>query len=175
MGPSNRPSIISLSPEVFDITNPAKMELDPSEMKVYRNTTFPPDFNQKVDLDRVNLEVLKQCVSPLLHSALPATDYPRHYLERCGDFMGDDDIAPQWGWELLTQGKSVSPWHESPVFALSLTSSAAKYQVFPDQDVGLLAQACRQILKGAVGPVLERAGKPQWCSPSTPRGQEGRA
>ncbi|TID16871.1 hypothetical protein E6O75_ATG09637 [Venturia nashicola] len=85
MGPWHQPSTIHTSPEVYDTTK-SIMQLDASELKVFKKTAFPPDFNKKVDLNKVNLEVLKQ-----------------HYLERCCDLMGDDDITPNWGWEMLTE------------------------------------------------------------------------
>lgn len=84
--------------------------------------------------------------------------------------MGDDDIAPEWGWQTLTTGANVSTWRECEAFAHRLTLSAGKHQAFSDQDDGLLGQKCCQILKGAVGSVLERTGESQWRSSPAPRG-----
>jgi serine/arginine repetitive matrix protein 1 len=33
------------------------------DAKLLRQTKFPPEFNQKVDMKKVNLEVMKKCVS----------------------------------------------------------------------------------------------------------------
>lgn len=32
------------------------------DQKLLRATKFPPEFNQKVDMNKVNLEVIKGCV-----------------------------------------------------------------------------------------------------------------
>jgi hypothetical protein len=36
------------------------------DAKLLKSTKFPPEFNQKVDMQKVNLEVMKRCVACLL-------------------------------------------------------------------------------------------------------------
>ncbi|QDS68085.1 hypothetical protein FKW77_010015 [Venturia effusa] len=79
---------MSSTPQVYDIGN-RDMELDPSEKKILKNTVFPPDFNKKIDIKKVNVEVIRQW-----------------YHARCAEMMGDDDIAPEFGWQILTQGSN---------------------------------------------------------------------
>jgi hypothetical protein len=33
------------------------------DAKLLKSTKFPPEFNQKVDMQKVNLEVMKRCVA----------------------------------------------------------------------------------------------------------------
>lgn len=71
MGPKYQPALISISLQVYNSCDP-NMALDPSELKILKNTKFPPEFNQKVEIKKVNLEVLKQYV--LRDTTYPATD-----------------------------------------------------------------------------------------------------
>jgi len=34
------------------------------DAKLLKATKFPPEFNQKVDMKKVNVEVMKKCVCP---------------------------------------------------------------------------------------------------------------
>ena len=43
------------------------------DAKLLKQTKFPPEFNQKVDMQKVNVEVMKKCA----HS-------PLDYLNTCG-------------------------------------------------------------------------------------------
>jgi membrane-bound lytic murein transglycosylase MltF len=38
------------------------------DMKLLKQTKFPPEFNQKVDMKKVNIEVMKKYFSSILHS-----------------------------------------------------------------------------------------------------------
>jgi hypothetical protein len=35
------------------------------DAKILKSTKFPPEFNQKVDMQKVNVEVMKKCVTSL--------------------------------------------------------------------------------------------------------------
>lgn len=43
---------------------PAIMATGSVDMKLLKQTKFPPEFNQKVDMKKVNLEVMKKCDDP---------------------------------------------------------------------------------------------------------------
>lgn len=40
-----------------------------------KNTKFPPEFNQKVDMQKVNLQVMKKFVSPAAVDASHRADF----------------------------------------------------------------------------------------------------
>jgi serine/arginine repetitive matrix protein 1 len=37
------------------------------DQKLLRQTKFPPEFNQKVDMQKVNVEVMKKCAGSTTH------------------------------------------------------------------------------------------------------------
>lgn len=39
------------------------------EAKLLKSTKFPPEYSKKVDMTKVNVEVMKQCVAPLTPSS----------------------------------------------------------------------------------------------------------
>lgn len=40
------------------------------DARLLKSTKFPPEFNKKVDMQKVNLQVMKKLVTVLLHSSL---------------------------------------------------------------------------------------------------------
>jgi serine/arginine repetitive matrix protein 1 len=43
------------------------------DAKLLKSTKFPPEFSKKVDMQKVNLEVMKQCVSSSRNSSFGLT------------------------------------------------------------------------------------------------------
>lgn len=92
------------------------------DMKLLKQTKFPPEFNQKVDMRKVNLEVMKRQVSSFflataasrtLDSALTFPFYPdrRWIAGKISEILGnEDDVVIELCFGLLEGSQFVSSW-----------------------------------------------------------------
>ncbi len=73
----------------------AKMATSSVDTKLLKQTKFPPEFNQKVDMTKVNLEVMKKCVQLTFHdemdTALISGDHFRWIAGKISEILGDED------------------------------------------------------------------------------------
>ena len=81
------------------------------DAKLLRQTKFPPDFSQKVDMQKVNLEVLKKFAYPHHGQQNTANWKPRHrwIASRIAELLGnDDDVVIELCFNLLEGSRFVS-------------------------------------------------------------------
>jgi len=74
------------------------------DAKLLKSTKFPPEFNQKVDMQKVNLQVMKKFVPrvPLSHRAPRADCVPRWIASRISEILGsEDDVVTELCFNLM--------------------------------------------------------------------------
>ena len=73
------------------------------DLKMLKSTKFPPEFNLKVDMQKVNREVMKQSVTP--NSDLPAgmaNAHTRWIVGKISDILGnEDDVVTELCYNLM--------------------------------------------------------------------------
>ena len=82
------------------------------DAKLLKQTKFPPEFNQKVDMTKVNLEVMKKCVRSASLGFLIANGciITRWIAEKISDILGnEDDVVTELCFNLLEASRYVSP------------------------------------------------------------------
>lgn len=80
------------------------------DQKRLKATKFPPEFDQKVDIEKVNVELMKKWIAGKITTIL-------------GD---EDDVVVETCYNLLEQNQFVSPSSCDPVPLLT-TASLAKH------------------------------------------------
>jgi serine/arginine repetitive matrix protein 1 len=91
------------------------------DAKLLKSTKFPPEFNQKVDMQKVNLQVMKKCVSPSPSlSRFPSRSramcanellslWARWIANRVTEILGsEDDVVIELVFNLIEGARHVS-------------------------------------------------------------------
>ena len=81
------------------------------DAKLLKSTKFPPEFSQKVDMSKVNVEVMKRSV-PTVHQDSLTTDglidWPRWIAGKISEILGsEDDIVIELCFNLLEGSRFV--------------------------------------------------------------------
>lgn len=83
------------------------------DQKLLRQTKFPPEFNQKVDMKKVNVEVMKKLVSSVLPRSLPSvplTCLHRWIAGKISEILkSEDDVVIELCFNLLEGSRFVRP------------------------------------------------------------------
>ncbi|KAI1431704.1 hypothetical protein GGR50DRAFT_43638 [Xylaria sp. CBS 124048] len=76
------------------------------DAKLLRATKFPPEFNQKVDMQKVNLQVMKKWIASRISEILGSEDDV--VIELCFNLIEDKDTAPfcKELWKLCLSAQS---------------------------------------------------------------------
>ena len=126
------------------------------DQKRLKATKFPPEFDRKVDIEKVNIDLMKKWIA-----------------QRITDILGDeDDIVVETCYNLVEQNQFVSACMRLEV--QQLLTIAAQNQGDPDPAHWLPQQGYSKLLQGAMGPDAQRPGQPNGCSQGNARGKEGR-
>ena len=126
------------------------------DQKRLKATKFPPEFDRKVDIEKVNIDLMKKWIA-----------------QKITDILGDeDDIVVETCYNLVEQNQFVSICMRSEV--QQLLTIAAQNQGDPDPAHRLPQQGHSELLQGAMGPDAQRSGQPNGCSQGNARGKEGR-
>lgn len=84
------------------------------DAKLIKSTKFPPEYSKKVDREKVNLEVMKQFVSPLLVSSsmdLQLTEANIRWIsgQVIGILGNEDDVVIDFIFGMLEEERFVCP------------------------------------------------------------------
>ena len=108
------------------------------DQKLLRKTKFPPEFDQKVNMEKVNVPVIKKWVADEVARIL----------------NNDDDIVTELIYNVLEESPYVGDLQTSEDTCtksrLKLMRSAAKNQRAADYDYWILGEGCCAILQVAV-------------------------
>ena len=127
------------------------------DQKRLKATKFPPEFDKKVDIEKVNIDLMKKWIANKITTIL-------------GD---EDDIVVETCYNLVEQTKFVSKQLRDGLQArLTLI---AKHQRNSDPAYGLLEQGHSCLLQRAMGLDAECARQPSWCAEGIVRGKEAGA
>lgn len=90
------------------------------DAKLLKQTKFPPEFNQKVDMKKVNVEVMKKYILMSFTSAYPLADqlFVRWIAGKISEILGsEDDVVIELCFNLLEGSRFVqhpsSPTHDT--------------------------------------------------------------
>lgn len=110
------------------------------DQKRLKATKFPPEFDKKVDIEKVNIDLMKKWIA-----------------NRITTILGDeDDIVVETCYNLIEQNQFVS---NPPVDTTEcLLTDAAQNQGNPDSAHGLPQQGDRTFLQRTMGSHAECAG-----------------
>lgn len=125
------------------------------DQKRLKATKFPPEFDRKVDIEKVNIDLMKKWIA-----------------QKITDILGDeDDIVVETCYNLIEQNQFVRIDSRPPpqTFAHMPT---AQDQRDPDSAHRLPQQGHASILQGAMGFDAERSGKPHGRAKGDARGEE---
>ena len=126
------------------------------DQKRLKATKFPPEFDRKADIEKVNIDLMKKWIA-----------------QKITDILGDeDDIVVETCYNLVEQNQFVSNRLRSEV--QQLLTIAAQNQGDSDPAHRLPQQGYSKLLQGAMGPDAQRSGQPNGCSQGNARGKEGR-
>lgn len=82
------------------------------DAKLLKSTKFPPEFNQKVDMQKVNLQVMKKSVSSPHQRAsqYPLTQSPYRWIAgKISEILGnEDDVVIELCFNLMEGPRFVS-------------------------------------------------------------------
>lgn len=117
------------------------------DAKALRTTKFPPHFNVRVDMHKVNVPVIKKW----------AADQIAKILQN-----DDDDVVPELVFNALESERYV---------CISIVDTRphanvciARNQGIADQHDGLSRQGCSKVLCQAMVAVHKRSGESTWCT-----------
>ena len=101
------------------------------DAKLLKSTKFPVEFNQKVDMQKVNVEVMKKWAIPILQAALTRTDsilWHRWIAGKISEILGnEDDVVIELCFNLIEGARYVSSVGEHRTFTW-LIPGTARYQ-----------------------------------------------
>lgn len=81
----------------------------PVDQKLLRQTKFPAEFNQKVDMKKVNVEVMKKYVLQIAMSTSIQLTSHRWIARRLSEILGnEDDVVIELCFNLLEGSRLVS-------------------------------------------------------------------
>jgi len=110
------------------------------DQKRLKATKFPPEFDRKVDIEKVNIDLMKKWIA-----------------QKITDILGDeDDIVVETCYNLIEQNQFVCISTRST--AGCLLTLTAQNQRNPDPTHRLSQQRHTGILQRAMGSDVERAG-----------------
>ena len=127
------------------------------DQKRLKATKFPPEFDKKVDIEKVNIDLMKKWIANKITTIL-------------GD---EDDIVVETCYNLVEQNKFVRQQLRMELQAV--LTCAAQNQGDSDPAHGFLEQRNSCVLQRAMGPDAERARQPGGCAKGTVGGEETRA
>jgi hypothetical protein len=126
------------------------------DQKRLKATKFPPEFDRKVDIEKVNIDLMKKWIA-----------------QKITDILGDeDDIVVETCYNLVEQNQFVSIRMRSEL--RQLLTIAAQNQGDPDPAHRLPQQGHSKLLQGAMGPDAQCSGQPNGCPQGNAGGEEGR-
>lgn len=126
------------------------------DQKRLKATKFPPEFDRKVDIEKVNIDLMKKWIA-----------------QKITDILGDeDDIVVETCYNLIEQSQFVS--NPTRLLACCLLTPIAQYQRDPDSAHRIPQQRHCKILQRAMGPDAKRTGQPHGCAEGNARGEEAR-
>jgi hypothetical protein len=126
------------------------------DQKRLKATKFPPEFDKKVDIEKVNIDLMKKWIA-----------------NRITTILGDeDDIVVETCYNLIEQNQFVSK--PTVGTAKRLLTPAAQDQRNPNPAHGLPQQGHGAFLQRAMGSHAERARQSYGSTPRVVGGEEGR-
>jgi hypothetical protein len=126
------------------------------DQKRLKATKFPPEFDRKVDIEKVNIDLMKKWIA-----------------QKITDILGDeDDIVVETCYNLVEQNQFVSIRMWSEVGQLLMI--AAQNQGDSDPAHRLPQQGHSKLLQGTMGPDAQCSGQPNGCPQGNAGGEEGR-
>ena len=82
--------------------------LSGAELKLLKQTKFPPEFSQKVDMQKVNVEVMKKQAAPYFFCENCANSTFRWIAGKISEILGsEDDVVIQLCFNLLEGSRYV--------------------------------------------------------------------
>jgi serine/arginine repetitive matrix protein 1 len=122
------------------------------DQKRLKATKFPPEFDRKVDIEKVNIDLMKKWIA-----------------QKITDILGDeDDIVVETCYNLIEQNQFVRTATRLAT-KHSLTCQQPKIKEIQIQLTGFLNT---DILQRAMGPDAERSGQPYGRTKGDARGEE---
>ncbi len=147
-----------------------------STLKLLKSTKFPPEFNQKVDMQKMNLAVMKKLVrvsyqARPIHTASSAdlilnTPIHRWIASKVTEILGsEDDVVIELVFNLIEGARYVVPQHRSDARSPWISSIAdavfpARYQGSSNTTYRVSRQRYGAILQGALEAISQRPSQP---------------
>jgi len=118
------------------------------DQKKLKATKFPPEFDQPVDKDKVNMDLMKKWIAGKIES-----------------MVGDDDILIETIFNWLEEHKFVSTTTCTTTDPQLTSLPTGSYQRYTDL-AGRLSRRQRRcyVLQGALGLDAQCSGEPSGCS-----------
>jgi hypothetical protein len=120
------------------------------DQKLLRKTKFPPEFDQKVNMEKVNVPVIKKWVADEVARIL----------------NNEDDIVTELIYNVLEESPYVGDFNGIHVERTEpkLMRSAAENQRAADHDHRVLGKGCSRVLQVAMEIAFVCPGQPSRCT-----------